>query len=123
MVGGLALSLNHAGCVITPCIVFIFFIFSQLVSLLKDQGYHKVKLQTILCGAMGTTYTNLTQEPLQQLGLEYHQVMKLTHSLNKLAIQCAAQIINTRHHLTFNLTNSGQGVGSCASARNPPEPH
>jgi len=51
---------------------------AQLVSLLKAQGYHKVKLQTILCGAMGTIYTNLTQEPLQQLGLEYHQVKKLT---------------------------------------------
>jgi len=53
---------------------------AQLVSLLKNQGYHKVKRQTILCGAMGAIYTNLTQEPLQQLGLEYHQVKKLTHA-------------------------------------------
>ena len=72
---------------------------------------------------MGTIYTNLTQEPLQQLGLEYHQVKKLTHTLNKMAIQCAMQIINTRNHLTLNTINSGQGVGPSASARNPPEPH
>ena len=69
-----------------------------------------------MCGAMGTIYTNLTQEPLQQLGLEYHQVKKLTHSLNKLAIQCATQIINTRHHLNLNTINSGQGVRLSASA-------
>jgi len=49
---------------------------AQLVSLLKAQGYHKVKLQTILCGVMGTIYTELTQEPLQQLGLEYQRKRK-----------------------------------------------
>ncbi|MGK7371762.1 MAG: RNase H family protein [Candidatus Halalkalibacterium sp. M3_1C_030] len=95
---------------------------AELISLLKAQGYHKVQLQTILCGAMGTIYTELTHKPLQQLGLNYYHIKKLTHTLNKVAIQCATQLISTRHNLALNTTNGGQGVGLSASARNPFEP-
>ena len=97
---------------------------AQLVTLLKNQGYHKVKLQIILCGVVGTIYTDLTNKPLLQLGLEYHQVKQLTHTLNKEAVKSATQIINTRYNLASNKIHvSGSGVGLSASARNPPDPH
>ena len=96
---------------------------AQLLTHLRDQGYHKVELQAILSGVMGTIYTKHTDEPLHRLGLDYHQIKTLTHLLNKHAIQCATQLMNTRNNKALHKANCGQDAGLGASARNPPDPH
>ena len=92
-----------------------------LINHLKRQGYKKVQLHVILNGAMGTIYKKVTDEPLiKHLGLDYHQTVKLTRTLNKHAIEYATKIIKTRYALQFNGLPRGNGG---AQARNPPDPH
>ena len=85
-------------------------------------GYHNVKLHTILTGVMGTIYNKITDKPLRDLGLNFHQNTKLTRKLNQHSVQYATKLIRTRYALHKNVCGS-HGGESGATARNPPDPH
>jgi len=46
---------------------------------------------------MGTIHTKLTDEPLKELGLDYHQTTKLTRNLNQHAIQYVTKLTKARY--------------------------
>jgi hypothetical protein len=100
---------------------------ATLIHRLQSQKYHKLKLHTILNVVMGTIYTEYTDQPLQDLGLDFHQTAKVTTRLNQHAVQFASKLIQTRRAMQYNKTYAtttvGLGVDMDASARNPPDPH
>ena len=93
-----------------------------LLQRFRSHGYHKVKLHTILTGVMGTIYNKITDKPLRDLGLNFHQNTKLTRKLNQHSVQYATKLIRTRYALHKNVCGS-HGGESGATARNPPDPH
>jgi hypothetical protein len=96
---------------------------SMLIANLNRQGYREVKLHVILVGAMGTIYKDYTDKPLADLNLDYHEIKKLTYKLNEHSIRHASALIKTRYALQYNTSNNSQGLGLCATAHNPPDPH
>jgi hypothetical protein len=99
---------------------------SLLIDRLRSHHYNSVKLHTILCGVMGTIYSNYTDTPLRELGLNSYQNSKLTHKLNGHAIRQASKLIRTRYTLQKNRNVGANTTGQMelgASARNPPDPH
>jgi len=63
------------------------------------QQCHKVSLDTILIGVMGTIYKCHTELPLSKLGLDRCRLTKLTLDLNTHSIQFATKIINLSSRL------------------------
>jgi hypothetical protein len=95
----------------------------MLIANLNRQGYREVKLHVILAGAMETIYKGYTDKPLTDLSLDYHKLKKLTHKLNEHSIRHASALIKTRYAQQCNTSNNSQGMGPCAAAHNPPDPH
>lgn len=56
----------------------------RLITRLNDQRYKKVRLHTILTGAMGTIYKKHTHQPLNDLGMDFYQTNKLTRKLTNI---------------------------------------
>ena len=94
----------------------------MLIANLNRQGYREIKLHVILVGAMETIYIDYTDKILADLNLNYHhKIKKLTHKLNEYSIRHASALIKTRYALQYNTSNKSQGLGSGATARNPPD--
>jgi len=72
---------------------------STLLSKLRTHHYNKVQLNTILYGVIGTTYTEYTDTPLKNLGLNYNPISKLKRKLIEHVIKQAAKLTQTRYLL------------------------